>query len=129
MPYADPVKDRESSRKSAAIQRAKDPERFRAAQRKYRALHTERKRLSGVTSEANRAAARAGVPGTLTTSDVAEIRERDAGICAYCFGPGNELDHCTPLARGGHNTPDNIVTACRSCNAKKHTKTVLEFLL
>jgi 5-methylcytosine-specific restriction endonuclease McrA len=38
------------------------------------------------------------------------------------------LDHKLPLSRGGSNTIDNVVPACRPCNQKKHRLTVNEFL-
>jgi len=43
------------------------------------------------------------------------------GGCAYC-GAGTEAlqrDCVLPLSRGGRYTLDNIVPACRSCNASK----------
>jgi 5-methylcytosine-specific restriction endonuclease McrA len=52
--------------------------------------------------------------------------------CAYCYKPfsADELtiDHMIPLSRGGTNTIDNLVPACRSCNSRKWTKTPLEML-
>lgn len=78
---------------------------------------------------ARRRALRASAPGKLTTADVAETRERDCGFCCYCLKPGaTDLEHCTPLSRGGANTADNIVMACKACNSSKRTKIVLEFL-
>ena len=48
------------------------------------------------------------------------IYERDGHACVYC---GNEqdltLDHYVPLQKGGDHSDDNLVTACRVCNAKK----------
>lgn len=49
---------------------------------------------------------------------------RDRMICAYCgghFANFRELsrDHIVPRSRGGPNTYQNLVTSCRSCNAKK----------
>lgn len=41
--------------------------------------------------------------------------------CAYCGGIGPELqrDCVLPISRGGRYTIDNVVPACRSCNASK----------
>jgi 5-methylcytosine-specific restriction endonuclease McrA len=51
-----------------------------------------------------------------------------AGACAYC---GSriliEIDHRTPLTRGGSNLIDNILPACRRCNRRKRTMTEEEF--
>ncbi|MDH5159833.1 HNH endonuclease signature motif containing protein [Heyndrickxia oleronia] len=41
--------------------------------------------------------------------------------CAYCGKYGKlTQDHVKPLSKGGNNTVDNIVPACRSCNCAKH---------
>lgn len=39
--------------------------------------------------------------------------------CAYCMKPGTTMDHFRPLALGGLHAVDNVVPACRSCNASK----------
>ena len=41
--------------------------------------------------------------------------------CAYCGRRAGvlEQDHVIPLSRGGAHSRENIVPACRSCNAKK----------
>lgn len=52
---------------------------------------------------------------------------RDRHICAYCgerieHGRGTR-DHVMPRARGGLDTWENTVTACRSCNERKGCRT------
>ena len=46
--------------------------------------------------------------------------------CIYCGQKSKNLeqDHLTPLSKGGNHTAQNIVPACRSCNAKKNDKNV-----
>lgn len=41
--------------------------------------------------------------------------------CAYCGATGTALqkDCMLPISRGGRYTVDNVVPACRSCNASK----------
>jgi hypothetical protein len=58
-----------------------------------------------------------------------EIFERDRHECQYC-GASEDLtcDHILPLMRGGTNDHDNLNTACRSCNSRKGTKTLAEWL-
>lgn len=43
------------------------------------------------------------------------------GGCAYCGAAGGAMqrDCVLPISRGGRYTLDNIVPACRSCNASK----------
>lgn len=52
--------------------------------------------------------------------------------CYLCLKPisfgDDHLEHKTPLARGGGNGSENLAVACKSCNWKKHSKTVEEFL-
>lgn len=52
------------------------------------------------------------------------IFKRDGNHCQYC-GSINQLtlDHVYPKSRGGKTTWDNLVTACKSCNAKKGDST------
>ncbi|MEO7002623.1 MAG: HNH endonuclease signature motif containing protein [Ktedonobacterales bacterium] len=38
-----------------------------------------------------------------------------------------EVEHRTPVARGGENEPDNLVFACRACNDAKDVRTEDEF--
>jgi 5-methylcytosine-specific restriction endonuclease McrA len=69
-----------------------------------------------------------GVPGHLDADDIREIREMSDGLCAYCLAvPAEDVEHCTPLTRGGYNLPSNIVMSCKRCNSMKSTSTPLEF--
>lgn len=61
----------------------------------------------------------------LSKEERQSIREKLHGHCAYC---GCELplgkmqvDHLKPLSRGGTDTLDNMLPACRSCNHYKHS--------
>jgi hypothetical protein len=53
--------------------------------------------------------------------------KRDAYLCLYCGGrfPANQLsrDHVRPLSKGGKDTWNNVVTACRRCNNLKAWRT------
>ena len=52
-----------------------------------------------------------------------ELFLRDAHICMYCGSRHKESaltrDHVLPMSRGGGDRWSNVVTACRSCNARK----------
>lgn len=63
------------------------------------------------------------------------IHIRDNFRCVWCSEdlrdsrPGQcTLDHYVPSLRGGSNEPENLVTACGSCNSSHHSKAVEEFL-
>lgn len=50
-----------------------------------------------------------------------EVLRRDDFTCRYCRSTEGQLtiDHVLPVALGGTDAPDNLVTACRDCNAGK----------
>jgi hypothetical protein len=54
------------------------------------------------------------------------VFKRDSFTCQYCGQKAPdvvlEIDHITPVARGGDNSLLNLVTACRPCNAGKSDK-------
>lgn len=57
-----------------------------------------------------------------------EILRRDNHTCRYCGATAPDaplrVDHVTPVALGGTDTPDNLVTACEPCNNGKSSATV-----
>jgi 5-methylcytosine-specific restriction endonuclease McrA len=44
---------------------------------------------------------------------------RDAWSCQYCGAAAENLDHVIPRSRGGEHIWENVVAACRRCNARK----------
>ena len=56
----------------------------------------------------------------LTDEQWSAIREAWGG-CAYCgaLDASPQKDCVLPISRGGRYTLDNVVPACRSCNASK----------
>ena len=65
----------------------------------------------------------------LTPLQWSQIRAAWAG-CAYCRAVGVSLqrDCVLPLSRGGRYTVENIVPACRSCNASKSNDEVTSWM-
>lgn len=57
-----------------------------------------------------------------------EILRRDNHTCRYCGASAPDVplrvDHVTPVALGGSDTPDNLVTSCEPCNSGKSSATV-----
>ncbi len=47
------------------------------------------------------------------------IFARDGHRCQYCHANAENIDHVIPRSKGGTHTWDNVVAACRPCNAKK----------
>lgn len=44
---------------------------------------------------------------------------RDGHRCQYCDSPAENIDHVIPRSKGGTHSWDNVVAACRPCNARK----------
>jgi 5-methylcytosine-specific restriction endonuclease McrA len=51
------------------------------------------------------------------------VFRRDGACCQYCGGEAENLDHVLPRCRGGTHTWENVVAACRACNARKGDRT------
>lgn len=48
------------------------------------------------------------------------ILERDGHACTYCGQPADQVDHVKPVSKGGSSSTDQqLVAACRTCNARK----------
>lgn len=54
------------------------------------------------------------------------VLARDKRTCQYCHGAGDTMDHVVPRARGGKHVWENVVAACKRCNAKKDDKLLSE---
>lgn len=68
--------------------------------------------------------------GRLSAKEWAVIRAkvfaRDDYTCVYCDARGVKLqcDHVHPVALGGGNSEENLVTACEPCNRAKRSRVV-----
>jgi hypothetical protein len=67
----------------------------------------------------------AEVAGPLSQAEYILIRNESA--CVYCGQVATEIDHIRPLTRGGWEHSENLVPACRSCNASKGSKLLTEW--
>jgi 5-methylcytosine-specific restriction endonuclease McrA len=47
---------------------------------------------------------------------------RDAQRCQYCNSAAESIDHVVPRSRGGAHAWENVVAACRPCNARKQDR-------
>ncbi len=135
----------DADRRKGAEWRKANAEKRRAAQARYRAKNAETVRAmkarwyqanrellvaratawqkanpecKRATSQKRRAA------GYVTTADMRAIM---ADPCAYCDAAAEQVEHVTPISRGGTSDVSNLVSACRACNAAKGRRTALEF--
>lgn len=58
------------------------------------------------------------------------VFRRDGWSCVYCGDRDKRsltIDHVVPQSKGGKNSWENLVTACKSCNHKKSDLSLEEF--
>jgi 5-methylcytosine-specific restriction endonuclease McrA len=81
-------------------------------------------RESAIRGVTRRRLAMKKVPITLTAEQWHEILRQYDYRCAYCGKRGGRLerDHVVAITRGGAHIKENIVPACRSCNARKSNR-------
>lgn len=64
------------------------------------------------------------------TCNKANLLWRDQSKCQYCANTPSPdsltMDHILPKSRGGQNTWENLVIACKKCNQKKGNRTSRE---
>jgi 5-methylcytosine-specific restriction endonuclease McrA len=58
--------------------------------------------------------------------------DRDGGVCVWC---GREpwprdltAEHLLPRARRGHALAENLAPACRACNKRRRTKSIVAYV-
>lgn len=103
-----------------------NPEKVVIAARKWQKKNPEKFKLIKHAAD-NRRHGRM-VEGKVTTKELRNRWNEFNYRCGYCLAPADTKDHMVPISRGGKHEIDNIIPACRSCNFKKHTKNLIEFL-
>lgn len=84
--------------------------------------------LNGRTSRRTDALKLAKERGTHTAQEWYALCRQADNRCAYCREYGRMgKDHVIPITRGGSDSIDNIVPACRSCNSAKNQLTADEY--
>lgn len=67
--------------------------------------------------------------GTHTDAEWRVLLDDHNHMCAYC-GTSRAVakDHIVPISRGGSNAIENIAPACASCNSRKASLLLSEFV-
>lgn len=69
--------------------------------------------------------------GSYTEKDISILRNKLNDMCRFCGKPlngGGDIEHLTPIARGGSNNANNLTLSCHKCNKEKTSKTLSEYL-
>lgn len=140
MPFKDPTLHRDSQRRSDAKYRLTHPESKQASRVKWRTANKEKERQlqkvyrkrylerhpdSAAQHDNRRRARERNALGQHTRQEW-KAKSRAIGRCVYCGNCRVHLtrDHIVPLVKGGTDSIDNIVPACRSCNSRKGTSLI-----
>lgn len=100
-----------------------NPERARAHVQEWIEKNPERRR----TIALNYIARKYDAPGDGST--LGELTALHGSFCYLCLkAPATDVEHMTPLSRGGSNQPENLRPACHPCNTSKGSKTYEEYL-
>lgn len=110
---------------NASSRRYKKTGKGKVALQRYNKTENGRAGIQRVRSK--RRANEENMINTLTAQEWLDILRQYNFKCTYCGREFNifnkpERDHVIPISRSGNNIKDNIVPACRSCNAKKGDK-------
>jgi len=143
----DKQQELEINRRKAARFQLNNPNYMESYKKKYRENHsdiirsyherynkeynkTEKGKASKQRNSFNRRKNTNNSINTFTAQQWLQILEEYDYRCAYCGIEFSDInlptrDHVISISKGGDNTKENIVPACRICNSKKYNK-VLE---
>lgn len=108
---ANPGKNAEYSKRY----RATNPNEAAAAKRRWHDSHPDAVRLRQL--------------GRRNRSNLEWLSIIEGDPCSYCGAPMEEVDHITPVAKGGTNEWENYAPACGPCNRRKNATPLVHFLL
>jgi 5-methylcytosine-specific restriction endonuclease McrA len=103
---------------------ANNPEKVKQIKRKWEQANPDSRRNK---LHRYRARAAANEVFVLIPKELAKIYASPCFFCGATFGI--EADHIIARARGGRHSIGNLMPLCRSCNASKSNKTIMEFRL
>jgi hypothetical protein len=96
----------------------------------WRKLNPERARATIRAQSARRRSRASATVNTLTEQEWQSILGAYHHRCAYCGRDDVPMtqEHVIPILHGGGYTADNIIPACKSCNASRRTKSIPDFI-
>jgi transposase-like protein len=92
-----------------------------------RRRHSSENIKDNLASARSRASKRR-LPSTLMMDGWQCITAFFEDVCAFCGDKWEEIEHATPLCRGGGTTIANCLPTCKDCNGKKHQHTLEDLL-
>ena len=103
-----------------------DRELVAARSREWRKANPGKARLLSKNYKHRR---RAKTRGGMTGPELREWEAQQAKVCRWCGVECDayEIDHRTPLAKGGEHERSNLVISCRTCNRRKAARCPVEF--
>jgi len=108
------------------IYRKEHPEVSRKATAKWRENNYELSKEVQRQAESKRRASKRNSLGNITRKEWKLLLEKYDYKC-LCCGRSDvnlQMDHVVPLFSGGEHRIENIQPLCKSCNCKKHVKTI-----
>lgn len=107
--------------------RIKNRDRDREQQRKW--VKSERGRKLSMTKTNSYRAKKKALINDFTAKNWSSCIEYFDHSCAYCgkYSEALEQEHFIPVYNGGHFTKNNILPACRTCNASKNNRDYFEW--
>jgi 5-methylcytosine-specific restriction endonuclease McrA len=102
----------------------------RRAQATWKAANPEEHKRRATETQRTYRARKRGCETDLTREEWEQTLEYFKRSCAYCLRNDVPLtqDHVIPTSYGGSHSQDNVVPACRSCNARKGNRPVILML-
>lgn len=113
-------RDRAEERRKSKEWRDANRDSIREYERTYRLDNAEPIKARAWKNQYEHRALAAGftpVADLLTRRDVVAVY---GDACFYCGGEFMELDHYTPVTKGGTHVLDNVRPSCRTCNSRKY---------
>ena len=115
---------RTEKNRSLVIWFAKNPDKKKLYDRRYRAKYPDKVRANRKRAKHKRRVQSLADTKPISAFDEKAQLKRQKSKCYYCKCKLEKyhIEHIVPISRGGGNDPDNLVLACPFCNQSKNNK-------